>query len=155
MLSWWLDELAHAGDEHLDPSYVEGYERKTGFDPAADVDLLRAHGLGPETTLIDIGAGTGVFAIAAAACGARVIAVDVSPAMTALMRAKAEALHIDNIEVVDAGFLSYTHYGAPVDFVFTRNALHQLPDFWKAIALRRIGASARFFGAAASCDSTI
>ncbi len=30
------------------------------------------------------------------------------------------------------------HDGPPVDGVFTRNALHQLPDFWKAIALDRI-----------------
>src|SRR6185369_4386329 len=125
MPSWWLDELAHAGDEHLDPSYVAAYERKSGFDPAADVAVLRAHGFGPGTTLIDIGAGTGVFAIAAAACGARVIAVDVSPVMTERLRAKIDALGIDNIEVVDAGFLSYEHRGPAADFVFTRNALHQ------------------------------
>lgn len=34
MKRWWLDELAHAGPEHLDPSYVAGYERKGGYDPA-------------------------------------------------------------------------------------------------------------------------
>jgi hypothetical protein len=33
--SWWLDELAHAGDEHLDPAYVAGYETKAGYDQAA------------------------------------------------------------------------------------------------------------------------
>jgi hypothetical protein len=27
---------------------------------------------------------------------------------------------------------------APVDFVYTRNALHHLPDFWKGIALNRM-----------------
>jgi len=37
-----------------------------------------------------------------------------------------------------AGFLTYEHAGPPVDFVCTRNALHQIPDFWKAIALDRI-----------------
>jgi SAM-dependent methyltransferase len=37
-----------------------------------------------------------------------------------------------------AGFLSYEHAGDPPDFVFTRNALHQLPDFWKGVALARI-----------------
>ena len=37
------------------------------------------------------------------------------------------------------GFLSYEHSGPPADFVFTRNALHQIPDFWKVIALDRIG----------------
>ncbi len=28
----------------------------------------------------------------------------------------------------------------PVDFVFSRSASHQLPDFWKGIALTRIAA---------------
>lgn len=34
--------------------------------------------------------------------------------------------------------LSHEHTGAPADFVHTRNALHQLPDFWKGMALQRI-----------------
>jgi hypothetical protein len=34
--------------------------------------------------------------------------------------------------------LSYQHTGSPADAVFTRNALHQVPDFWKALALDRI-----------------
>jgi len=40
---------------------------------------------------------------------------------------------------VQGGFLSYSP-AAAVDGVFTRHALHQLPDFWKAIALSRIAA---------------
>jgi hypothetical protein len=45
-----------------------------------------------------------------------------------------------------AGFLSYQHEGAPVDGVYTRNALHQLPDFWKALALERIAEMIRAGG---------
>ena len=37
---WWLDELAHAGAEHLEPDYVAGYEAKAGYDPAPDVEAL-------------------------------------------------------------------------------------------------------------------
>ena len=38
-----------------------------------------------------------------------------------------------------AGFEPATpHTGPPADEVFTRNALHQLPDFWKVLALERI-----------------
>jgi hypothetical protein len=44
---------------------------------------------------------------------------------------------------VQAGFLSYQHAGPPADAVHTRNALHQLPDFWKAVALDRIGSILR------------
>src|SRR5262245_32145565 len=41
-------------------------------------------------------------------------------------------------ECVQAGFLSYQHEGAAPEFVYTRNALHHLPDFWKGVALTRI-----------------
>jgi SAM-dependent methyltransferase len=58
--------------------------------------------------------------------------------MTAVLRAKQSALGIANLRVVDAGYLSYVHHGDPADFVFCRNALHQVPDFWKGTALRRI-----------------
>ena len=39
--------------------------------------------------------------------------------------------------------LSYDHLGPPADGVYTRNALHQLPDFWKAVALERIARAMR------------
>jgi SAM-dependent methyltransferase len=50
---------------------------------------------------------------------------------------------VANLECVQAGFLSYEHAGPPADAVYTRNALHQLPDFWKAVALDRIGTMLR------------
>jgi hypothetical protein len=39
---------------------------------------------------------------------------------------------------VQAGFLTYEHQGDLTDFVYSRNALHHLPDLWKALALKRI-----------------
>ena len=133
-----IDEESFAGPEHLDPALVEGYDRKAGVDVTNDVEDLRTAGLGASVTLLDLGAGTGAFAIAAAAVCARVIAVDISPAMIARMAATVSELGISNIECVRAGFLSYEHIGAPVDVIYTRNSLHHLPDFWKAIALRRM-----------------
>jgi ubiquinone/menaquinone biosynthesis C-methylase UbiE len=135
---WWLDELAHAGAEHLDEAYVAGYDRKAGFDPAPDVALLQAHGLGPGSTLLDVGAGTGTFAFAVAPhCGA-VTAADVSPAMVAHLRRRAGEHGLANVTAVHGGFLSYEHQGSPFDFIYSRHALHQLPDFWKVVALERI-----------------
>lgn len=139
---WWLDERAHAGAEHLDADYVATYDAKAGFDPSAEVARLVAAGLGPGTTLVDLGAGTGVFAAAAVATGAAVIAVDVSPAMVDEMENRFDA-STSSIGVVEAGFLSYEHSGPPADFVFSRNALHQLPDFWKVVALDRIASFVR------------
>ncbi len=140
--TWMLDELAHAGPEHLDEGFIAGFDRKQGYpDPEADIAAFEAHGLGDRSTVVDFGAGTGQFAIPAAARFGRVIAVDVSAAMLGALRAKARATAgeagLSRLECVRGGFLSYCPAG-PVDGVYTRNALHQLPDFWKVTALRRI-----------------
>ncbi len=129
---WRFDELAHAGREHLDAGYVTTYEEKSPTDWSEDVAVLRALGIGATSTVVDLGAGTGAFAQAIAPYVARVVAVDVSEPMVAAMRGR-------GIDAVRGGFLSYEHVGTPPDAVFTRNALHHLPDFWKAIALERIG----------------
>lgn len=137
---WFLDELAHAGNEHLDADYIAGYDQKAGNDPADDLALLRNLGLDSAHTLIDFGAGTGTFALAAAPHCRRVVAVDVSPAMLARLREKAAHVGVENVEIVEGGFLSYQHQGDLADFVYSRHALHHLPDFWKTLALQRIAA---------------
>jgi SAM-dependent methyltransferase len=98
-------ETASAGPEHLDPAYVAAYDRKARVDPTDDLDELRARGLGPTSTLIDFGAGTGTFAVAAASICERVIAVDVSPAMVDALRTKVLERGATNVECVRAGFL--------------------------------------------------
>jgi ubiquinone/menaquinone biosynthesis C-methylase UbiE len=143
MKPWWLDERVHAGAEHLDERYVAGYDLKAGFDPAEDLDVLQRHGLGPDSIVVDLGAGTGAFTVAVAGLCRHVVAVDVSPAMTAALRGRVDELGLDNVTVADGGFLSYEHQDEPADVIFTRNALHQLPDFWKAIALDRMASILR------------
>jgi methylase of polypeptide subunit release factors len=87
---WMLDELAHAGPEHLDPDFVAGYERKQGYpDPAEDLAVLAAHGLDAASTVVDLGAGTGRFALAAARRFGQVTAVDVAAAMLGFLRQRA------------------------------------------------------------------
>ena len=137
--AWMIDELAYAGPEHLDAAFVAGFDRKQEYpDPTADLAVFREHGVGGASTVVDLGAGTGRLALAAAPHVGRVVAVDVSRAMLARLREQAAKAGLANVECVQAGFLSYTHAGPPVDAVYTRNALHQLPDFWKALALDRI-----------------
>jgi ubiquinone/menaquinone biosynthesis C-methylase UbiE len=137
--AWMIDELAHAGPEHLDPDFVAGYDRKQGHpDPAEDLAIFEAHSLDRTSAVLDLAAGSGQFALAAARRFGHVTAVDVSPAMVAVLRERAAAAGLANLDCVQAGFLSYDHSGPPVDGAYTRNALHQLPDFWKAVALDRI-----------------
>jgi ubiquinone/menaquinone biosynthesis C-methylase UbiE len=134
-----IDELAYAGPEHLDAGFVAGFDRKQGYpDVTGDLAALRAHGLTGESTVVDLGAGIGRFALAAAREFGRVVAVDISLAMLAAVEERATAAGLSNLECARAGFLSYRHGGPPADAVYTRHALHQLPDFWKAVALERI-----------------
>jgi ubiquinone/menaquinone biosynthesis C-methylase UbiE len=88
--------------------------------------------------VVDVGAGTGQFSLAIASACARVVAVDVSPVMLNQLRAKVSEAQLHNVEVVEAGFLTYAHHGGPADFVYSRYALHHLPDFWKVVALGRL-----------------
>jgi len=136
--SWVLSELAHAGRENLDPEHVARYDAKEDAGAAAEVAALRAAGLGGDATVVDLGAGTGQFTLAVAGAARRVVAVDVSPAMLEHLREKVRDRGLENVECVAGGFLTYEHVGEPADLVYSRLALHHLPDFWKACALARV-----------------
>jgi ubiquinone/menaquinone biosynthesis C-methylase UbiE len=135
---WFIDELDFAGRENLDASHVARYDAKEDASAASEVALLTELGLTAESLVVEFGAGTGQFTVEVAPSCARVIAVDVSPLMLDQLRAKAAALRLGNIELVRAGFLTYEHRGSPADVVYSRFALHHLPDFWKALALARL-----------------
>ena len=130
---WYPVEREHAGPEHLEADYVAGYDAKTGLDLEDALGLLRRQGLRADTTLLDLGCGTGLLAAAAASEVGRVVGVDPSPAMLGVARSRS-----DTVEWVEAGFLTYDHEGAPPQLVHSRHALHHLPDFWKGVALARI-----------------
>jgi ubiquinone/menaquinone biosynthesis C-methylase UbiE len=137
---WLLDEVAAAGRENLDADHVARYDDKEDANAEAEVETLEALGLNEGSTLVDLGAGTGQLVLAAARRCGRVVAVDVSPLMLEVIRTKLRRWSLANVEVVQAGFLSYEHRGEPADFVYSRWALHHLPDFWKSIALTRMRA---------------
>jgi SAM-dependent methyltransferase len=135
---WLLDEVASAGRENLDAAHVERYDRKMDARAADEIEVLRSAGLGASSSVVDLGAGTGQLALAVAPLSRRVVAVDVSPVMLARLSRKVREARVDNVEVVAGGFLTYDHVGDPADIVYSRYALHHLPDFWKVIALRRV-----------------
>lgn len=135
---WLLDELATAGRENLHAAHVAVYDEKEDAKAAEEVDLLVQLGLNEQSQVIDLGAGTGQFTLAVAPACARVVAVDISPLMLTRLRGKLAASGFSNVEIVEAGFVSYQHSDHPVDFVYSRWALHHLPDFWKSVALHKI-----------------
>ncbi|MGL5810637.1 MAG: class I SAM-dependent methyltransferase [Nocardioides sp.] len=138
-VGWRIDEMAHVGRENLDPVHVARYDDKEDAGSVREVGLVESLGCGSESVVVDLGAGTGQFALAAAERFGRVVAVDPSPVMLARLRDSIRQRGSD-LELVEAGFLTYEHRGAAPDVVYSRWALHHLPDFWKTIALRRIRA---------------
>ncbi len=140
---WLLDELANAGRENLDGAHVERYDGKMDAGATEEVALLRSWGLDASSVVVELGCGTGQFALAAAQVCRRVVAVDVSPVIRERLRSKIDEAGIGNVEITAAGFLTYDHRGDLADIVYSRYALHHLPDFWKVMALQRVRAILR------------
>ena len=138
MQGWRLDESSTAGRENLDADHVQRYDAKEDADAATEVEVLAGLGLGANSTIVEFGPGTGQFTVEAARRFRSVTAVDVSTVMLDRLREKIDRDDLRNVEVVEAGFVSYDHQGPEVDCVYSRFALHHLPDFWKGIALSRM-----------------
>ena len=136
--SWFPDELVHAGRENLDAEHVARYDDKEDAGAAAEIALLCELGFDADSVVVEFGPGTGQFTVAAAPQCERIVAVDVSAVMLDRLQRKVAGHRLDNVEVVQAGFLTYAHTGAPADIVYSRLALHHLPDFWKVLALDRL-----------------
>jgi len=132
------DELAGSGIAHLSLDDAARYEERLAFDPTDEIELLQTLGLSSQSTMVEFGPGPGSFALAAARVARSVVAVDPSQAMCTYLEQRAAETNTTNLVVVNAGFLSYIHESPPVDFVFSKNALHHLPDFWKVAALTNV-----------------
>jgi len=137
---WYYNEMKHAGVDYNSPAQVQAYDSKhqqfrdyrKGSE--AIINLLE---LGPEHSVIDMGAGTGAFALHAAKHCKQIYVVDVSKAMLDYSRQKAEESGLTNIVFCHGGFLTYEHSAEPADAIVSVGVLHHLPDFWKLVGLRR------------------
>lgn len=138
ILSWQYNEPAHPGADF--DALAEIYDRNMQKyrDIQAEIrEILSFLDLQPDQTVVEIGASTGEFSIAAASRCSKVYAVDLSDGMLRYADRKARSQGVKNIEFLQGGFLTYqqpTH----VDAVVTQLALHHLPDFWKQVALMRV-----------------
>ncbi|MBP7052605.1 MAG: methyltransferase domain-containing protein [Phycisphaerae bacterium] len=139
--AWQYDEMKPSGVNYNDACLAENYDtRHTQFrDYRREAEqIMTALGLGASATVIDMGCGTGAFALHAARRYRKVHAVDVSQAMLDLACAKAQEAQLTNIEFHRGGFLTYEHRAEPADGIVSTVALHHLPDFWKCVGLHRL-----------------
>jgi len=138
---WQYDETAQVGTDYRNASEVAAYDermkklRNTG---AEATDIAKALNLSANSTVWEIGTGTGECAIALCGVVKHVYATDISPAMLDYARQKANQRGITNVTFSDGGFLSGFRPDNPVDGVVTQLALHHLPDFWKSRAITAI-----------------
>lgn len=139
--AWQYDEMKASGVDYSDARLAKDYDarhqRFRDYRRQAET-IMNLLALDSSATLIDMGCGTGAFAIHAAERYRKIYAVDVSPAMLDLARAKANEAGLANIEFHHGGFLTYEHQVEPVDAVVSTVALHHLPDFWKQVGLYRL-----------------
>ncbi len=86
---------------HRAAQYARGIKDVDPTDPFLRLVLERVT---PESTVIDVGAGTGRHAVPLARAARRVIAVDPSPSMLQFLRRDAGAAGVRNIEVIEAAW---------------------------------------------------
>ncbi len=135
---WQYDEATQVGTDYGDQSEVSAYDERMQQlrnTEAEAKDIERALCLTPESTVWEIGTGTGQCAIALSRVVKHVYATDVSLAMLEYARSKAKRQGIANVTFAEGGFLSGFRPAHPVDGIVSQLALHHLPDFWKSRAV--------------------
>ncbi len=141
--NWFFNENKYCGVDYSDIKQAEEYDNQhqkfrnyeKEFDNMIDfLSLKEPHKL----TVIDLGCGTGATSVYAAKRFKKVYGVDISETMINQAKKKLSYKKVNNIEFINAGFLSFDHNNEPVDLLITKAAFHHLPDFWKQIALLKM-----------------
>ncbi|MCI0713143.1 MAG: methyltransferase domain-containing protein [Chloroflexi bacterium] len=135
---WYYDDFQHISIDFDDADLIATYTQKQGSTPQDEQALIQRLGIQADDVVIEMGCGTGVFAIEAAKVGKQVFAVDISEPMLEYATQAAAEQSIQNIKFIHGGFLSYEQANPKANFIITKFALHHLPDFWKVIAFRRM-----------------
>ncbi len=152
---WLRNEFQQINTDFSDAAVVKQYEERMGEFrdlPAEDAAILSVLALPAGSHILEVGTGTGHFALAAARAGHRVTAVDISPAMLEHAAARAKAEGLTGIEFCHAGFLTLPVPPATFDAAVSVAVLHHLPDLWKAVALRNIRQALKPGGRFLLCD---
>ncbi len=152
---WRYEETKSAGVDYTSAELVQRYDdmhqrfRDYEKNSEAIINLLK---LDVNSTVIDMGAGTGAFALHAAKHCRKVYAVDVSEVMLEYCRRKGEDARLQNIVYCHGGLLTYEHEAEPADAMVSIFVLHHLPDFWKLVGLKRAAEMLKSGGRFFLCD---
>ncbi|HWX75273.1 MAG TPA: methyltransferase domain-containing protein [Solirubrobacteraceae bacterium] len=122
-------------DEHVED--MERMAESAAFLALRD-RILELAELRAEDRLLDIGAGTGLLALAAAPRVGHVSALDVSPAMCGHLVRKFKRLGVTNAEVLVNGATELPLGDGAIDVVVSNYCFHHLSDRDKVRALAQI-----------------
>lgn len=111
--------------------------RTDGFQALRDRILDRAQ-IASGEDVVDIGAGTGLLTLPAAAIAKQVWAVDVSPRMCEYVSTKARSAGHANVEPVSASAISLPLVSDSVDVAVSNYCMHHLSDGEKLVALAEV-----------------
>lgn len=120
------DNHQHHPVHQHSPEKLERPERVRELNPSGTLERLN---FGSADVLCDIGAGSGLFTLAAAQMSSQTVyALDINPRMLETIEAKAVAAGLGNIElrlVVDELLPAPDH---AVDLALVATVLHEIPD---------------------------
>jgi putative AdoMet-dependent methyltransferase len=139
---WQYNERKFSGVDYSRSDAVAAYDskhRRFRDYVKSTEEILRRLSLTADSTVIDLGSGTGAFALHAAKKCRTVYAVDISAAMLDSCRQQAAKAGLTNIVFCHGGLLTYEHSAEAADAAVCVAVLHHLPDFWKGVALTRCG----------------
>jgi ubiquinone/menaquinone biosynthesis C-methylase UbiE len=133
--SWLGWRRSKSWDDHV--ADVEKLTDTPGFKRLRQ-QILELARLTPEDRVIDIGAGTGLLALAAAPHVAHVSALDISPEMCHRLRAKVAELSRANVDVLVANATELPLADQSVDVVLSNYCFHHVSDADKRRGLDEI-----------------
>ena len=91
--------------------------------------VLAALAVRPDTEVVDLCCGDGLFTAPLALMSRRVIGIDLDPSMLALARAKVTATGATNCDLIEGDAYAVAELvQRPVNFVFMANTFHGVPD---------------------------
>jgi putative AdoMet-dependent methyltransferase len=138
--AWQYDEMKFSGVDFSQMDEVAAYDnmhKKFRDYAQASEEIIRRLSLNSDSTVIDLGCGTGAFALHAADRCRTIYAIDASAVMLEYCQKQAEQKGITNIVFSHSGLLSYEHGSELADAAVCVAVLHHLPDYWKQLALTR------------------
>lgn len=141
--NWYYDEFSQVGIDYNNLKDVKEYDEKMNSVREINkeiTDIINMTDINTDRNIniLEVGTGTGKFAVEIDDFCNKVYAVDVSETMIKFAKERAKNRKKDNVYFYHAGFLSYDHTGEPLDLIISQLALHHLPDFWKGIALKNM-----------------